>query len=125
MPLAEAQSMPLTALLPILNIVQPPTDNLPAIRRWLDEKGRMHRDYDLPAAITSSGTMVWAQHGQNHRGQDKPAIIHGLGAMEWWVNDQRHRDGGKPAIVKATGWGEWWEHGRYIRKAPWTQRPSR
>ena len=59
-------------------------------QQWYDEEGKLHRDDDLPASITSDGTMYWYNHGNLHRDNDRPAIIHPNGDMCWYNHGKRH-----------------------------------
>lgn len=73
--------------------------------------GKLHRDDDRPAVITSTGSQHWYRRGQRHRDNDLPASVCSYGDIEWWVNGQRHRDGDLPAIIYANGEKKWFQHG--------------
>jgi hypothetical protein len=117
----EASAMPLHVLLPFFEIMDPPTaisDGGTKYWALLPEEGsfmKLHRDYDLPAEIYSTGGMYWWQHGEQHRGGDKPAVVESTGIQEWWNNGKQHRDGGLPAATTPDGGKEYWEHGEFIR----------
>ena len=91
--------------------------------RWYRE-GQLHRDFDLPAIISSNGIQQWYKKGELHRDQswykngkrhrdgDKPACVWSNGTQAWYKNGELHRDGDKPALI----WGpsgnqEWWKNG--------------
>ena len=79
---------------------------------WVDDKGRFHRDGDLPAAIWRDGEQEWSIHGITHRDNDMPAIVEKDGTRLWFKHDNQHRDGGLPAVMGANGIYEWWVHGK-------------
>ncbi len=47
---------------------------------------KKHRDNDLPAIISSTGTQWWFQYGKKHRDNDLPAIIRTDGKQAWYKN---------------------------------------
>ena len=55
---------------------------------WLNSKGQIHRDHDLPAVIYSNGACVWYQNDKLHRDNDLPAEMFPNGKCQWWVNDK-------------------------------------
>ena len=75
--------------------------------RWVNEKGQLHRENDLPATIwyneDGSIRQYWYQNGKRHRNNNLPAEIwyntDGLIIEEsWWHNNKLHRTNG-PAII--------------------------
>jgi hypothetical protein len=77
MSVAEARSMPFHLLLPLLNLIDPPTTTDSQGQTWRGAlPGILHREYDLPAVINEDGR------------------------MEWWVNNYRWREGDKPRVVR-------------------------
>ena len=44
-------------------------------RMWINSKGELHRENDMPAHITKSGTLSWYKNGQHFRRKDKPTVI--------------------------------------------------
>ena len=139
--LEEAQRMPAMLLSQLLEALDPPTQQDELGKTWHDEAGAQHRDFDLPAVITTSGHALWFRHGKLHRDGDKPAYISrtkqhwiqdgefhrendlpariegqpGRQTLEWYQHGQRHRDGGRPAIVNSNNSYGWYEHGKFIR----------
>jgi len=59
---------------------------------WVDEKGKYHRDGDLPAIILDTGELNWYQHGVAHRDGDKPAKMCASGSQSWYKGGKIHRD---------------------------------
>ena len=101
---AELAAMLYTLLLPLLEIVDPPSQYLPdGTRQWRNSIGLLSRDYDLPARIKPNGDMYWFHHGTAHRAADRPAMVCTDGARAWYLNGRLHRDGGRPAIIAANG----------------------
>ena len=50
------------------------TPEIIKVKKWFKD-GKLHRDGDLPAVITSDGTRIWYRHGKRHRDGDLPAVI--------------------------------------------------
>jgi hypothetical protein len=83
---------------------------------WRDVDNKLHRDGDLPAFVSRSGSYkVWYQHGLHHRDGDLPAVVWSDGTQEWWKHGERHRGGDLPAAVWPDGHQEWWKHGLHHR----------
>lgn len=78
--------------------------------------GKIHRDDDLPARITTNGDLEWWYEGKSHRTDDRAAYICSNGHSEWWFNDQLHRELDKPAIITETGEKQWWKYGKQHRE---------
>lgn len=58
---------------------------------------RLHRDYDLPAAIRKDGSKFYYQYGKLHR-ENGPAIIYPWGDEYWYYRGRLHRKNG-PAVI--------------------------
>lgn len=43
--------------------------------RWIDTRGRLHREGDLPALIDNKGNVWYWREGQYHRDGSKPAVV--------------------------------------------------
>lgn len=74
--------------------------------RWEDERGALHRDGDLPAAVYASGPCEWFRGGNLHRMGDKPAVVDGgnsqsAGRCEWFVLGRRIPGGSNDEAVVA------------------------
>jgi hypothetical protein len=136
---ADAETMPKQVMLQLMNVIDPPQEiTSKGVQHWLDEKGRHHRDYDLPAQINPNGEYLWYQHGVHHRADDKPGLISDIyGVSIWYVRDEegrandlpsrifvggqqewrrdrlRHRDDG-PAVIYADGQQDYWVNGEYV-----------
>ena len=113
---AEASVIPLPLLLPLFEIINPPTSTrrTPSnvvLKEWRNEEGELHRDYDLPAQIYDNGALDWFQHGQRHRGRDLPASIEPDGMMEWYTGGLLHRENDQPAQVWPDGMRCWYQEG--------------
>ncbi len=92
---AEAERLPLGALLPLLEVVDPPTDiSSEGMKFWFQD-GNAHRDYDLPALIYADGYLCWYQDGLPHRSGGKPAMIAPDGSVEYWVHGAQVTQEGK------------------------------
>lgn len=62
------------------------------IKVWTDDKGRRHRDNDLPAVICYDGTKLWYRHGKNHRDNNKPAKKFANGRWcQWWIDGAQQK----------------------------------
>ena len=75
------------------------------------KNGKLHRDNDLPAEITSIGSQHWYKNGQIHRDNDLPAEILSSGTQMWYKNGYIHRDHNLPAIIKWNGTQMWYNNG--------------
>ncbi len=85
------------------------TEIIDGTEKWY-KNGRLHRDNDLPAVITSYGGQVWCKNGERHRDNDLPAIIVDRdGIQVWYKNGKLHRDHDLPAII-LTETQKWWRH---------------
>ncbi len=62
----------------------------PDVKVW-KQKGKIHRDNDLPAVINNDGTKRWYRNGALHRDNDMPAVIHG-GSKFWYRDNMTHRE---------------------------------
>jgi hypothetical protein len=60
---------------------------------WLDtfydENGKVHRDGDEPATLSSTGLVIYYFHGKIHRGHFNPAVIYENGRQEYWVYGEK------------------------------------
>jgi hypothetical protein len=89
---AEVEAIPLVTLLPLLEVIDPPTRvNLRGDKYWsIPDKDSpiplTHREYDLPAVVWADGSLEWALNGQFHRPPGRPARIYKDGTCYWWVN---------------------------------------
>jgi hypothetical protein len=54
------------------------------------KNGLLHRDNDLPAAISLYGDHFWSQMGELHRDNDLPAVIFSNGYQEWYQNGVKY-----------------------------------
>jgi len=63
---------------------------------YKDDKGRAHRDDDLPAMIEINGDKSWWRHGNLHRAGGKPAIVKVDGTVEYYLKGNRV----KPPVIK-------------------------
>ena len=113
---AEAKQLPMSFLLPLFEVMDPPSYNPFGDKVWLDQFGRLHRDHDLPASIDSTGYMAWYVRGSLDRPDDKPATVYPDGSCMWYRAGERHREEGKPAVVSANGYTAWYQHGRLHRE---------
>ena len=52
---------------------------------WYGSNGKLHRDGDMPAHITTNGLMVYCKHGKRHR-EFGPAIVYSDGSVEYWID---------------------------------------
>jgi hypothetical protein len=138
MSVAEVERIPLTLLLPILAVSDPPStpdiwqptnllrdsaDWATSVQRmkqastWLkldpspDNPPVLHRDYDLPAVVWRDGTLDWYQEGARHRDHDRPAITLADGSCFWYQHGIPHRGNDQPAVVWADGTLEWYRNG--------------
>jgi hypothetical protein len=104
MDLDTAEQMPLQVLMPLLEVLDPPTDleDAAGLKMWTvalpeaPEGIAIHRDYDLPAVIRFDGTKWWYHEGFLHREGGKPAVIHADGSAEYWLNGVRVNSDGSP-----------------------------
>ena len=64
---------------------------------WRDSHGWLHRDYDLPAVVSTGGgdgqRRVWHRGGVRHRDGGRPAIVHRDGHVEYWLDGVHYSDG--------------------------------
>jgi hypothetical protein len=120
---AEMASLPMRALLPLLEVMDPPTELLLGeTKAWVtrniwDESSNpyaFHRDYDLPAVIHGDGTMQWWQRDKQHRDGDKPAHVGRRGEQYWYQHGNLHREGGLPATIEADGAAEYYLNGEEV-----------
>ena len=77
--------------------------------------GKLHRDGDKPAWISSDGTLAWVKNDQYHRDGDLPAYIGADGRLGWYQNGEMHRDNDKPAWIGADGGLQWYQNGEAHR----------
>jgi hypothetical protein len=83
--------------------------------KWYNTKGKLHRDYDLPAIEYPDGNKQWYVNGNLHRDNGLPAIEYANGNKQWYVNGNLHRDNGLPAIERSNGDKEWYVNGKRHR----------
>lgn len=88
--------------------------NIFQLQIWY-QNGKLHRDNDLPAVITS-GNQFWFQNGIKHRDNNLPAEIYKDGYQSWFRNGVLHRDDDLPAVVYPNGRQWWYQHGNFIKK---------
>jgi hypothetical protein len=67
------------------------------------DKGRLHRDEDLPAMELVCGSQIYCQNGVRHRDGDLPAEIWSTGGRSYFQHGVFHRDGNLPAVVLPNG----------------------
>jgi hypothetical protein len=84
-------------------------------QKWYDADGKLHRDGDSPAVVSTHGDQCWYQHGKRHRDGDLPAVVDAYGTKAWYKHGEFHRDGDLPAVVVADGSQYWYQHGRCHR----------
>jgi hypothetical protein len=115
----EAEALPLHLLLPLLEVLDPPSHVYPDGEKvWQDAQGHGHREYDLPALVNPDGTLIWYWHGARHRLHDRPAAIFASGTLCWYQDDRRHRDGRKPAMIEPDGTQYWYIQGLFQSPTP-------
>lgn len=90
-----------------------PAWNFPNGNQYWFRNGKMHREGDKPAVITSK-TSMWLKDGIYHRNNDLPALVYTSGHKEWYINGERHREYG-PAVVKAGGETEFWINDKQVK----------
>jgi len=73
--------------------------------------GKLHRDGDEPAVITSSGSKYYYKNGELRRDGDEPAVIQSNGYKEYWKNGKLHRDGDEPAVIWSDGTVDYYKNG--------------
>ena len=73
---------------PVGNIKCPYQDLSPAVGRYYDESGRLHR-LDGPAVVEASGCQMWYLHGKLHR-EDGPAVITKRGQLQYFRNGRQY-----------------------------------
>jgi hypothetical protein len=123
MAVEEVKQVPLSALLPLVEAIDPPHAVLRLAfgfqKRWVEPappgsnsaKPVTHRDYGLPAITWDDGTMGWYQHGKRHRNHDLPAVIHAGGSRHWYQHGVLHRGNGQPAVIASNGEMQYWVNG--------------
>ena len=85
-------------------------ENIKGDQCWY-KNGKIHRDNDLPAIISSNGDQLWYQNGKIHRDNDLPAEILATGNQFWYKNGKQHRDNDLPAIILSNGNQFWYQGG--------------
>lgn len=65
--------------------------------------GKLHRDNDLPAFISTNGDQHWFKNNHFHRDNDLPAFISDRHGRAWYQRGKKHRDNGLPAQISADG----------------------
>ena len=63
-------------------------------KRWYNDKGKLHRENDLPAIEWTDGSKEWWLNGKLHRENDLPAIEYSDGTKFWYLNGKFHRENG-------------------------------
>lgn len=76
--------------------------------------GKLHRD-TMPAVIDRNGMQCWYRNGMLHRDDDEPAVINDNGDRHWHQNGKKHRDNDLPAVIYANGRQFWYNDGIFIR----------
>lgn len=96
-------------------------------------EGKLHREEDAPAIVSTQGTLAYFKHGNLHR-VGSPAIIYSDGIVEYWFNGKLHNENGAaiidplgyqafylngklhndngPAVIHFDGTKEYWIHGK-------------
>jgi hypothetical protein len=97
-----------------------PTVDQHGTKRWLNEKGELHR-LDGPAFIRPSGYVEWRVNDKPHR-LDGPAVEWSNGDREWWVDGHFHRLDG-PAYEGVNGFKGWWINDKELTKEQFEQHP--
>jgi hypothetical protein len=77
------------------------------------QKGKLHRDSDLPAIEYADGQKEWLKNGQHHR-LHQPSVICQNGAKLWHLNGQLHRNDG-PAVEDYNGNCQWYQNGKLLQ----------
>ena len=110
----QAFEIPLSTMLPLFEITDPPREIRYGIKRWSRPDGRLHRAYGLPAVVHENGDMEWHRQGKPHRDHDLPASVFADGRRLWRRDGHLHRETG-PAVVRPGGTIEWWLNGQRHR----------
>lgn len=82
-----------------------------AFAKWVDEKGKLHREGDMPAFIFPNGSCSWEIHGELHRDGDLPAQVNSNRQISWWQHNKRHREKDRPAVIFPSGRRVWHANG--------------
>jgi len=119
MTLAEVELIPLSSLLPVFEILDPPSHTTVDGDKYWHQPGSkiLHREYDLPAVVATDGSLEWYEDNQYHRAGGNPALIWPNGRREWWIRGQMHRDAG-PALIDEQGHTWWYQHSEITGYGP-------
>ena len=58
---------------------------------YVNDKGLLHREDDLPAFEYSNGDKFWYKNGKLHRENDLPAVILVDSGEYWYQDNKLHR----------------------------------
>jgi hypothetical protein len=79
------------------------------------DKGRLHRDEDLPAMELAGGSKIFCQNGVRHRDYNLPAEVWADGTRCYFQHGVYHRGGILPAVEFANGEKIFYKKGELIR----------
>lgn len=74
--------------------------DLKGVSAWYHD-GKLHRDNDLPAVVSTNGMKEWYQHGKVHRHRG-PAVLFPDGSGQWLISD----DLGTECMIYECSWSD-------------------
>jgi hypothetical protein len=71
-------------------------------RTWTVD-GKLHREHDLPALVSTDGFRGWFRRNGWHRDGDRPAIIYHDGGLDWYQHNRHRRNHDRHTTIYSNG----------------------